>query len=137
MDPLFRRRECLGGHVRVFQPRIDRSLDGGPLQLGGTEYAKGIAAHSRTELVYRLPEKHRIFQAIAGIDDRLRPGGNVHLLILGDDRTLFEDDLSGKDAPRPLELDISGVNRLKLIVDFGDGMDVGDALDFCDARILK
>jgi hypothetical protein len=123
---------------RVFyQPRIDRSLDGGPLQLDGKEYAKGIAAHSRTELTYRLPDKYRAFHAIVGIDDRVRPGGNVHLQILGDDRTLFEGTLTGKDAPRPVDLDISGVNRLKLVVDFGDDLDVGDALDLCEARILK
>jgi hypothetical protein len=120
-----------------FQPHFNRSMDGGPLQLGGKEFTKGIAAHSRTELVYRLPDKFRSFQALVGIDDRLRPGGNVHLQVLGDDRTLFEDTITGKDEPRPLELDITGVNRLKLLVDFGEMTDVGDALDFCEARILK
>ncbi len=56
-----------------FQPHVDRALDGGPLRLGGKEYAKGISLHSRTELSYRLPAKVRLFQAVAGIDDRLRP----------------------------------------------------------------
>jgi len=121
----------------LFRPRVDQSLDGGPLRLDGQEYAKGIAVHSRTEITYRLPEKFRTFQALAGIDDRLRPGGNVRLVILGDDRTLFEETLSGKDPARALKLDISGVNRLKLIVDFGDATDVGDALDLCEARIVK
>lgn len=120
-----------------FQPHFDRSMDGGPLQLGGKEFTKGIAAHSRTELVYRLPDKFRSFQALVGIDDRLRPGGNVRLTIVGDDRTLFEDTITGKDEPRSLDVDITGVNRLKLLVDFGEMTDVGDALDFCEARILK
>ncbi len=61
----------------------------------------------------------------------------MHLIILGDDRALFEGTVTGKDAPRALDLDISGVNRLKIVVDFGDDMDVGDCLDLCEARILK
>jgi hypothetical protein len=120
-----------------FRPSVDRSLDGGALRLGGREYAKGLALHSRTELSYRLPEKYRMFTATAGIDDRVRPAGNVRLVIMGDERTLFDDTLSGEDAPRALELDVSGASRLKLIVDFGDDMDVGDAMDLCEARLSK
>ena len=120
-----------------FRPSVDKSLDGGPLRLGGREYAKGLAVRSRTELSYRLPEKYRTFAATAGIDDRLRPAGSVRLVIMGDERTLFDGTLSGEDAPRAIELDVSGVSRLKLIVDFGEDMDVGDALDLCEARLSK
>src|SRR5262249_16062937 len=36
-----------------YRVRADRSLEGGPLRLGGKEYPKGLTMHSRTELVYR------------------------------------------------------------------------------------
>jgi hypothetical protein len=123
--------------AEFFRARADRSPDGGPLRVGGKDYAKGLTLHSRTEISYRLPEKFHLFRAVLGIDDRLRPGGNLRLVILGDERTLFEQTLSGKDAPRPVELDITGINRLKFLVDFGDDMDVGDWLDLCEARMLK
>ncbi len=135
--PYFGEAKVSSAAQLFFQPRMDRSPDDGPLRLGGNTYNKGIAAHSRAELTYRLPDKFRSFQALAGIDDRLRPAGNIRLTIFGDDRQLFDETLSGKDAPRPLELDITGVNRLKLIVDFGDDLDLGDWLDLCEARILK
>ncbi len=124
--------------VREFyRPRVDQALDGGALRLGGKEYKKGMAVHSRTELSYRLPEEYRTFQAVVGIDDRARPGGDVQLTIHGDDRTLFEGRISGRDAPRPLDLDVAGVNRLRITVDYGEGLDLADHLDLCEARILK
>jgi len=135
--PYFGEANVSSAAQAFFQPRLDRSPDDGPLRLAGKVYNKGIAAHSRAEMTYRLPDKFRSFQALAGIDDRLRPAGNVRLTIFGDDRSLFDDTISGKDAPRPLEVDISGVNRLKLVVDFGDDLDLGDWLDLCEARILK
>jgi NPCBM/NEW2 domain len=122
---------------QFFRPRVDRAADGSPLRLEGREYAKGLTLHSRTEMSFRLPEKYRSFRAIAGIDDCARPAGHVRLVIRGDDRILFEEILSGRDAPRLFELDITGISRLKLLVDFGDDLDVGDWLDLCEARILK
>jgi hypothetical protein len=120
-----------------YRPRSDQALDGGPLRIGGKEYKKGLAMHSRTELTYRLSEPYSKFIAVAGIDDRARPGGDLQLTIYADDRTLFEGRISGKDAPQPLELDITGANRLRIVVDFGEDLDLADHLDLCEARILK
>ena len=120
-----------------YRPRLDRALEGGPLRVGGKKYAKGLAIHSRTELVYRLPAKFSRFQAVAGIDDGVRGSGHVRLLIMGDDKTLLDELIAGKDAPRAVDLDIKGVNRLKITVDYGEDLDVSDHLDLCEARILK
>ncbi len=120
-----------------YRPRTDRALEGGPLRVGGKKYAKGLALHSRTELVYRLPEKFSRFQATAGIDDGVRGAGHVRLLVVGDDRTLLDELIAGKDPPRQLDLDIQGVHRLKITVDYGEDLDVSDHLDLCEARILK
>ena len=120
------------------RPRYNCFLDGGPLRLGKQEFAKGIALYSGSEVTYRLPPgRYRRLKATAGIDDRSRPDGSVRLVILGDDKTLFEGELSGKDEPRALDLDLAGVNRLKVVVDFGPGQEVQDHFDLCDARILK
>ena len=78
--------------AQFYAPRYDRNFDGGPLQLGGTQYRKGLALHGRTELVYRLPDRFSRFRAVVGIDDAVRPGGKVRLVVRGDGRELLDAD---------------------------------------------
>jgi len=135
--PYFSMGKELPARVSLFAPRQDQGLQSGPLQLDGKRYAKGLSIHSRTTIVYRLPERFRRFSAVAGIDDQVRPQGSVRLVIRGDERVLFETMVSGREAARPVELDVSGVRRLVILVDFGEDLDVGDHLNLCDARLLK
>ncbi|HVX63841.1 MAG TPA: NPCBM/NEW2 domain-containing protein [Pirellulales bacterium] len=121
-----------------YRPRWNQALSGGALMLGGVRYGKGIAMYGGSEVTYRLPEgRFGKLKALAGIDDRARPGGNARLLVYGDDKLLFEAALNGRDQPVPVEVDLTGVNRLKLKAEFGDEQEVLDYLDVCDARILK
>lgn len=119
-----------------FAPRLNRSLTPGGMRLGGHVYAKGLAMYTRSELVFRLQGEFRRFQALAGIDDSVRPGGNVRLSVYGDNRLLVEEVITGRDAPRRLDVDIRGVARLKIVADF-NGDEVADHLDLCEARILE
>lgn len=127
----------LDASIDPYVPQRDRALEGGELALGRRTYRKGLALHSRTRLVFRLPEGYRRLTALAGIDDRLSDQGSVKLDILGDDKTLLSAIVSGGDAPLPLDLDVSGVRRLTIVVDFGNDQDVGDHLDLCELRIIK
>ena len=135
--PFFGSGKRLSSVSEFFAPRWDRGLDSGPLLLVGKSYQKGLAIHSRTRLVYRLPGRFGRFRATAGIDDRVRPNGNVRLVILGDDRVLLEITLGGADPPEPIDLDLAGVRRLSILVDFGDDLDVADHLNLCEARVIK
>jgi hypothetical protein len=119
------------------RPRFDRALEPGLLRLGGREYRRGLAVRSRTEITFLLPEPFGKFTAVAGIDDRVRPSGAVRLVITGDDRTLLDRELSGQDEPLPIALDVTGVVRLKILVDYGaDGSETADHLDLCDPRLF-
>jgi hypothetical protein len=129
--------------------RRDQSANGGPLTLasaddsltspiGATQtFNKGLAIRSRTELVYRLPAGYRRLNAIAGIDPATRASGNVRLEIFGDDRPLLAADVAGIDPPHTIDLDITGIKRLKFVVDYGQNLDTGDWLNLCDLRIVK
>jgi NPCBM/NEW2 domain len=128
------------------EPRRDKSAYGGPLTLGPTNdasdavtrsYMKGLAARSRTEIVYRLPAGYRRLSSMVGIDPATRANGKVRLKVLGDDQPLFDEELAGTEPPRELNVEIDGVKRLKLIVDYGDNLDTGDWLNMCDLRISK
>jgi hypothetical protein len=131
------------------QPRRDKSAFGGPPSLvmreGETAVArsaiktfpKGLALRSRTEITYRLPSGFQRFIAIAGIEPATTTAGNVRLSIFGDDRALLETEVTGDQPPRPIQLNIANVKRLKILVDFGQNLDTGDWLNLCDARIAK
>ena len=138
---------------RLFRPRRNQALlygetagDDGALMLrfpgenglpNIRSFAKGLALHSRSRIEYELPENFRQFTAIAGIDARLGQQGNVRLLIEGDGQELFAANITGQDPPRPISVDLKGVKRLVLTVDFGEQLDVGDYLNLCDARLVR
>jgi hypothetical protein len=122
---------------RFYAPRYDRNINGAPLQLGGTPYPKGLALHSRTEMVFRLPDRFSRFSAIAGIDPSAGPGRKVRLLMRGDDKELFDAVVSAADAPRTIGLDLSGVRRLTIVADFVEGAGPGGYLLLCNARLSK
>lgn len=143
-DPqLYERQSYFGGSrpieagLDLFPPQRDRGLDGGPLELDRRAYAKGLALHSRTRLVYRLPGEYRRFLATAGIDDRAGKEGNVRLVIEGDGRELYAATIRGGEAPVAIDLDITGVKRLGLLADFGLDLDISDHLDLVEARVVK
>ncbi|HYW79090.1 MAG TPA: NPCBM/NEW2 domain-containing protein [Thermoguttaceae bacterium] len=121
----------------LYALRTDTNLELDPLSLDKQAYRKGLALHSRMEVVYRLPDRFRRFKAVAGIDDAVRPHGDVRLVLSGDDRILFEATVTGSDPPTAIDLDLTGVRRLKIFVDFGQNMDVADHLDLCEARVIK
>ncbi|HVC96216.1 MAG TPA: NPCBM/NEW2 domain-containing protein [Pirellulales bacterium] len=136
--PYFGRAGEPASLAELYRPRMNEAADGGELRLDNKVYSKGLCVHSRTELVYRLPAgQFRVLKALAGLDDRVRPEGHVRLVISGDGKTLFEATLTGHDDPLPIDVDVHGVGRLKILVDFGEGQEVSDHLDLCEARILK
>jgi hypothetical protein len=135
--PYFGTSKRLLAMEQFYGPRYDRNFESGPLRLGGIEYPKGLALHARTEIVYRLPAGYTRFQAVAGIDDAMKPGGKVRLAVRGDDQVLLEIAVAGGDPPKPLDLDVTRVRRLTIVADFGESVGEGDHLLLCNARLSK
>ena len=135
--PYFEAQQLPASTVNYYMPRRDQAFDGEPLRLAGQTYTRGMAIRSRTELVYRLPGNYRRFVALAGIDDRMRPQGHVQLQVYADDRLLLDREIAGNEEPLPIDLDLTGATRLRLVVDFGQDLDISDHFDLCDARIVK
>lgn len=121
----------------MFPYQRDRSLEGRPLRVGSRSFTRGLAIHSRTRLRYRLGGEYRRFTAEAGIDPEI-PSADALLKIVGDGKTLFEDNFTAADAPKSLDLVVAGVVELDIIVDYGrDRLDVGDRVHLGDARVTK
>ena len=121
----------------VWNYQRDRNRDGEQLRLANKTYSRGLWIHSRTLLRYRLAGDYRRFRATMGIDQGVAPRGDVHVVIQGDGKTILEADVKGSDAPRLLDLDVSGVRDLEILVDFGGDLDISDHLDLCDAKVIK
>jgi hypothetical protein len=121
----------------MFPYQRDRSLEGRPLRVGARSFARGLAIHSRTRLRYRLGGEYRRFTAEAGIDPEI-PSADALVKIVGDGKTLFEENFTAADDPKSLDLPVDGVVELDIIVDYGrDRLDIGDRIHLGDARVTK
>ncbi len=168
---VLRRIDCSGGKVRfldemkpvfhkfasvlpdplyeeVFHYRVNQTMDGEPLRLGGRTWDRGLWLHSRTELRYDLGGDFSRFEAVVGIDDKIprKDRTKARLTIRADERVVFDRDIWVTDPPRTLTCDISGARMLEILVDFGEKRADGtpplhaalqDWVDLADARVVK
>jgi hypothetical protein len=119
--------------------RRDKNLEGGTLSLARKAYSKGLAVHSRTLLEYDV-KGYETFRCMLGIDDSVTGPGNAVVRIEADGKEIFTTtvkNVTKEDRPKEVELKIGGVNRLRLIVDYGDDLDLGDHVVFAEARVSK
>lgn len=118
--------------------RSDKSASAGPISIDGHRFGKGIGCHSYSELTYELDRPYASFAATVGIDDHVRPRGSVVFRVLGDDKPLYDSGIiTGTDGARDVLVDLTGVSRLTLIADYGDGLDLSDHADWGGARLIK
>ncbi|MFQ5489766.1 MAG: NPCBM/NEW2 domain-containing protein [Phycisphaerae bacterium] len=118
--------------------RFDRSVSNQLLTLGGRTFDKGIGVHARTKLIYTLGGAYERFCATIGIDDAVRPRGHVLFRLVGDGRTIFDSGrVDGSQPPREVSVNVAGIDRLTLRVDYGQQADLADHADWADARLIK
>lgn len=118
--------------------RKDLTLSGTPLKVDGRNYDRGVAVHSRTALTYELEGKYARFEAVVGFDETARGAGRVDCRIFAGDKEIYANpDLRANAAPVRLSLPVAGVDRLRLVVDFGPDQDTGDRLIWANARLYR
>jgi len=118
-------------------PRLDGDCCGGPIQLMGTKYAKGIGVASPSKIEFYLGANCTHLSAVVGIDDSARwttAGATATFSVLTDGRSVFESGLVTQNVTRPVEVDLTGAGVLTLVV--GDGGDGGynDRTDWANLR---
>jgi hypothetical protein len=121
----------------LYHYRRDKNLEGGPLSVGRKIYAKGLALHSKAILEYDVAG-YSNFRCVLGLDDAMAGSAHAVVKIEGDGKELLATTVSSRDnKPQDVSLPIKGVQKLRLIVDYGEDLDLGDHVDFADARIIK
>ena len=125
--------------TRKWPLRSNQNAVGGPLRLGGREYARGIGMHSQSLATYRLNGEFAVFQAMIGIDAVTEGEGSVVFRVLADGKPLFTSNVvRGKTPALALgPLNVTDVQQLTLAVDFADHGDILDHADWCDALLIK
>jgi hypothetical protein len=133
----------LPSRLEFSRVRRDQNLESKALRIHGQVFRKGLALRSHSEVIWTLPSQFSRLEAMAGIDDYVRPLGSVRLQIVGDGKSLLDTTISGdegrdsKQDPRPLSLDVTGVRRLVLIVDSQGNFGAADHLDLGNLRLIK
>ncbi len=110
--------------------------DGQTITLNGVTYDKGLGVHSYSEVTYDLGSQYTRFLSDVGVDDEAN--GTVVFRVLGDGVELYNSGVVAGNSPtQTVDVDVSGVNQLKLIVeDAGDG-DGMDHADWAGARLAQ
>jgi hypothetical protein len=124
-------------YARFVRFRKDLNLDNGPLRLGGKQYAKGLAMHAGTVLIYDIGGDYKELRATLGVDDGVETESRGEVVIEGDGRELFRGQVSRKDPPRPVVVDIRGVKTLRVIVRATGLLDFGAQAALADAKVSK
>ncbi|MGW7413557.1 NPCBM/NEW2 domain-containing protein [Streptomyces sp. NPDC054863] len=125
-------------HSDFGTPRKDRSVDGNPLRLNGTAYAKGIGTHANGSLSYALNGAYSRFRSDVGVDDEVGANATVRFEVWGDGTKLYETPavLTPTSPTRPVDVSIKGVRSLVLkVTDAGDGIN-SDHADWAGATLL-
>ena len=123
--------------------KADRNLADHPLQLytplGTDYYDKGVAVHGECTLTYALDGKYKRFESVVGLDAQLGKRGSAAIRILLDGKLQPSGamkKLTRQTGPWRVELEVKGVKEMTLLVDPGEGGNVSDYVNWCDARLI-
>lgn len=119
----------------------DRAASGQPLRIGGVTYDKGVGVHSHSELVYNIGGQYARFTAQVGIDDYVGNGssdGSAVFQVWGDGVLLAASRrLTGADSAELLDVDVTGVQQLRLVTTTGGDNDYKDHTNWADAKLYR
>lgn len=126
-----------------FQWQRDRSVQRNPIRLFSpetgkvTEYARGIGTHAASRIEFENADGFDLFSAVVGIDAETEGNGDCQVSVWADGIKLWEARISGNSAPQKVDVGIDGMKKVALVVRNGQHLDLGDHVDWADARFLK
>lgn len=114
----------------------NRSVTETLLNIGGRRFLRGLGTHAVSRIVYDLKGEYRRFQAWAGANSGSH--ATVTFEVWADGEKVWESGpVAATDEARPVDIDVTGVQRLELVVgDGGNGIGA-DHANWGDARLLR
>jgi alpha-galactosidase len=120
------------------EAKIDQSVTGKPLAIGGQTFAHGVGTHARSVFYAQLNGGTSHFSAKVGVDDSQQgQPASVEFRVVGDGKTLFRSGvMKPGDAAKTVDVDLHGVKTLLLFVDpAGNGIN-NDHANWADAQFV-
>ena len=112
--------------------------DGKPIAIRGQTFTKGLGVAAPSSVIYRLGGQCTAFSATVGVDDATNGAGTVVFQVWADrdPAPLFDSGtVTGATPAMPVQVDVTGKRRLKLMVtNAGDGSAL-DRASWGDAKI--
>jgi hypothetical protein len=126
----------------VYPWRRDLNVLGTPLVAAGRTHGKGLGMHSRSRLTFEVPAGQAAFWTRVALDDSvsgLPVAALVDVRVLINDKVRFEHKgMTVGEPPRDTGLlPVKPGDRLALEVDFGEGRDLGDRVDWLSPVLLS
>jgi len=121
------------------RPTKDKAVSDQPLQMGGEKFEHGLGVHAPCTAMLLLDGKTEKFHAVVGVSDLKGEPGSVEFIVTGDGKTLFRSGVmkgginAAGDKPKAIDLNLSGVKRLKLEVTEGGDNNYSDHANWADA----
>ena len=117
-------------------PQADRSVLDTPLTVGGVVYGRGVGTHSISRMLFGLGGDAVSIAGAVGADDKNLFAGKHRFKILGDRKVLWDSGVMRKgDAARAFDVDLSGLDKVLLLVEeAGDGI-MYDHADWLEVKI--
>ena len=100
--------------------QLDKNINGLPITLRGTVYAKGIGTHAASTIIYNLAGKYTNFISDVGIDDEVSGNGSVDFQVIGDGVVLFDSGIvTGASPVAHINVSVLNVKQLSLVATNG------------------
>lgn len=116
----------------------NKSVYSQPITINGVKYDKGLGTHACSEIVYNLGMNYTNFETLIGVDSEVGNHGSVVFQVFADDMKIYDSGVvTGVQPSQNVRLNVTGVRKLKLVVnDSGDGID-NDHADWANARVYN
>ncbi|HMO15349.1 MAG TPA: NPCBM/NEW2 domain-containing protein [Pirellulaceae bacterium] len=142
LQPVAVEEQALG--TTLFNWQADRNVYSQPLSLYDPEkgdfdeYDRGLGTHSFCRLEYEITGGgYTNFLASVGLDRLSRHRGDCEVAVVVDGIEVWTRRVRGNEAPHQVDIELSNARKLALVVRPGEHLDLGDHVNWVDARLLK
>lgn len=117
-------------------PMKNKSLDGNTITIAGKTFERGFSTHAVSSLLILLEGKAAQFTALVGIDDEVAGHDPAAVFeVYGDGTELWSSGIMRLgDSARLCQVQLSGVQKLELVVSDGGNGNYYDHADWADAH---